>query len=266
MSVLDPISHALASLFQAAHAGLLWLGADPSSGTTWVLCVTIFVAAVRIALLPLVVHGVRQAHAAARARPQLAELTRRYRNRKDADAMRRFMKERRRIAAEHRLSRLSLLPVLIQVPIWVALYHLLSNVAAGVAVGAMTPHLVASLGAASLLGLPLAERGYLGGGWSHLTVVGGLAITAAVLSYVTQKFLIAPNTVLTDVPDVVSRTQQLMPTLSLVGLLVAGGAVPVALLVYWVCSAAWTFGQSAVIWRWFPTPGSPAAARASGRR
>jgi YidC/Oxa1 family membrane protein insertase len=58
-----------------------------------------------------------------------------------------------------------------------------------------------------------------------------------------------------------ARTQQLMPALSAVGLLVAGGVVPVALLVYWVCNAVWTFAQSAVVWRWFPTPGSPAAAR-----
>jgi YidC/Oxa1 family membrane protein insertase len=264
MSVLDPFSHALAAVLAAAHTSLASLGADPASGTTWVVCVAAVVAIVRVALLPLVVHGVRQAHATARARPQLARLTKRFRNRKDAEAMRSFMDERRRIRAEHNLSRLSLVPVLIQVPIWLALYHLVSNVAAGVAVGAMGPHLVASLGAATLLGLPLAERGYLGAGWSHLAVVGGLAVTAALLSYVAQRFLVVPNTIVTDVPEVIARTQQLMPALSAVGLLVAGGVVPVALLVYWVCNSTWTLGQSAVIWRWFPTPGSPAANRASG--
>jgi len=40
--------------------------------------------------------------------------------------------------------------------------------------------------------------------------------------------------------------------------------VPVALLVYWVCSSRWTLVQSAVVWRWFPTPGSAAATRAAG--
>jgi len=42
---------------------------------------------------------------------------------------------------------------------------------------------------------------------------------------------------------------------------VAGSVVPMALLAYWVCNGVWTLGQSAVIWRWFPTPGSPAAER-----
>ena len=219
MSVLDPISHVLAAVLAMAHTGLVSLGADPGSGTTRVLCVAVLVVVVRAALLPLVAHGVRRAQVAARARPQLSDL----------------------------------LP-LIQLPILLALYHLLSDVAAGVAVGAVTPHLVASLGAATLLGLPLAERGYLGAGWSHLAVVGGLAVVAALLSYATQRFLLAPSAVLGDVPDAIARIHQLLPALSAAGLLVAGGAVPVALLVYWVCNSIWTLGQSAVIRRWFPTP------------
>ena len=219
MSVLDPISHVLAAVLAMAHTGLVSLGADPGSGTTWVLCVAVLVVVVRAALLPLVAHGVRRAHAAAMARPQLSDL----------------------------------LP-LIQLPILLALYHLLSDVAAGVAVGAVTPHLVASLGAATLLGLPLAERGYLGAGWSQLAVVGGLAVVAALLSYATQRFLVAPSVVLGDVPDAITRIHQMLPALSAAGLLVAGGVVPVTLLVYWVCNSIWTLGQSAVIRRWFPTP------------
>ena len=112
MSVLDPLSHVLAAVVAAAHTGLTSLGADPASGTTWVLCIALVVVLVRVALLPLAVHSVRQLHAAARARPQLTELARRYRNRKDPDSVRAFMKERRRIASAHNMSRLSVLPLL----------------------------------------------------------------------------------------------------------------------------------------------------------
>lgn len=263
MSVLEPLTHALAAVVATAHTTFTSLGADPSSGATWVLSIATVVLMVRIALLPLAVHGVRQVHASAQARPQLSALTKRYAGRRDPDSMRAFMQERRRIAAEHSLSRLSVLPLLVQVPVWLALYHLLAHVAAGVPVGAVNLALTFSLAAATVFGVPLAERGYLGAGWTHLAVVAGLAGTAAVLSYVTQRFLIAPNTVLADVPDVVARTQQLLPAVSAVGLVVAGGFVPVALLVYWVCNQAWTLGQSAVVRRWFPTPGSPAASRSA---
>ena len=263
MSFLDPLSHALAALVAAAHVALTSLGVNPTSGTTWLLCIAAIVVVVRVALLPLVVHGVRLAHATARARPQMQDLVKRYRNRKDPDSVRKHMEERRRIAAEHGMPRLGCLPLLIQLPIWLALYHLLADVAAGVPVGAMNLELVASLTAATVLGVPLAERGYLGAGVPHLAVVAGLAVVAAALAYVTQKYLVAPNTITDGLPEAVASAQQMMPALSALGLIVAGGFVPVALLAYWVCNSVWTMGQSWVIWRWFPTPGSPAAGRGS---
>jgi YidC/Oxa1 family membrane protein insertase len=262
MFLLDPLTHALAAIVAAAHAGLTYLGADPAAGTTWLLAIAAVVVTIRVALLPLIAHGVRLAHASARARPQLQDLATRYKNRSDRDSMRRHMEERRRIAAEHGVPRLGCLPMLVQLPIWLALYQLLADVAAGVPVGAMSAELVASLGAATLLGVPLAERGYLGAGAAHLAVVAGMAVVAATLAYVTQQYFVAPNTVTDGLPEAVARAQQMMPALSALGLLVAGGVVPAALLVYWVCNSVWTLGQSAVIWHRFPTPGSPAASRA----
>ena len=261
MNVLDPLSHALASLLAATHAALTSLGADPSSGTTWLLCIAAVVVTVRVALLPLVAHGVRLAHASARARPHLQDLANRYRNRRDPASTRKLRDERRRIAADHGMSRLGCLPMLIQLPIWLALYDLLADVAAGAPVGAMTPELVSSLAAATLLGVPLAERGYLSPGAGHLAVIAGMALAAAALTYLTQKYFVATNIVTDGLPGPVAVVQQLMPAVSAVGLLVAGGVVPVALLAYWVCNSMWTMGQTAVIWHWFPTPGTPAAGR-----
>jgi YidC/Oxa1 family membrane protein insertase len=262
MSLLDPFSHALAAVIAAAQVGLTSLGADPTAGITWLLAIAAVVVAVRVALLPLVVHGVRLAHASARAQPHLRDLAERYQNRKDPESMRQFLEERRRVTAEHGVSRLGCLPMLIQVPIWFALYRLLADVAGGASVGAMTPELVASLGAATLLGVPLAERGYLGGGATHLAVVAGMAVAAAGLAYITQRYVVAPNTSIDGLPEAVARVQHFMPAFSALGLIVAGGVVPLALLSYWVCNSAWTLGQSAVISHWFPTPGTPAANRA----
>lgn len=262
MSLLDPFQHALAAVLASTHDLLSTLGADPAAGSTWLLCVAGVVVALRLALLPVVVHGVRQAHAGARARPHLQELAGRLGKRPDADALRRHLEERRRVSAEHGVSRLGWLPALLQLPVWLALYHLLSAVTAGTAVGAMGPGLVSSLGAASVLGITLAGRGYLGGGPVHFAVVAGLAVAAATLSYVTQRYVVAPHTLTDGVPQAMASAQQWMPALSAVGLLVAGGVVPVTLLAYWVCNSAWTLGQSAIIARWFPTPGTAAAARA----
>ncbi|WP_134766634.1 membrane protein insertase YidC [Nocardioides sp. 1609] len=261
MSVLEPVQHALAVVVSGAHAGLTALGAGPDAGATWVLSIAAVVLVVRCALLPLVVHGVRSAHATARARPALKALSARYQGQRDADSLRALTEERRAIAAEHGMSRLGCLPLLVQLPIWLGLYHLMSNVARGTAVGAMGSDLVSSLGHATLAGVPLADRGYAGAGPGHLAVVAGLALTAATLSFVTQRYLVAPTIVTADLPEAMATAQRMMPVLSAGGMLFAGGVVPVALLVYWVANSTWTLGQSAVVWRWFPTPGSPAALR-----
>lgn len=261
MSVLDPLSHALAAVVAGAHTGLTALGADPSSGVVWVLSIASVVVVVRLALMPLVVRGVRMAHSSARARPHLRELTERYRGRTDPDSLRELIAERRRIAADHGMPRLGCLPTLLQIPVWMALYHLVSDVAAGTTVGAMGTEQVVSLAGATVLGVSLADRGYLGAGPTHLAVVAGLALATATLSYVTQRWFVAGNTVAGDLPEAMLAAQQLVPLVSAGALLVMGGVVPVALLVYWTCSALWTCAQSATVWRWFPTPGSPAALR-----
>lgn len=263
MSVLDPLSHALATVVATAHSAVTALGADPDGAATWLLSIAGVVVLVRLALLPLVVRGVRQAHAAARARPHLQRLGEQYRQKlagRDPDTMRAYLEERRRLGAEHGVSRLGCLPTLVQIPVWMALYHLLAQVAGGTAVGALTPALVASFGAATILGVPLAAHGY-GGAGIHLAVVAGLAGTAALVGYLTQRHLIAPTTVTEGMPEAMLSAQQLVPLLSAGGMLVAGGVVPVALLAYWLMSGLWTCGQAAVVWRWFPTPGSPAAQR-----
>ncbi|MDT9592348.1 membrane protein insertase YidC [Nocardioides zeae] len=263
MSVLDPVTHALAAALATAHHTLEPLLDPLPSGVLWVAAITTLVVGVRLLVLPLAVHGVRQAHASARARPALQDLARRHRGARSPEAVAAYRAARAEVARENGVSRLGCLPLLVQVPVWIGLYHLLSDVAGGQQVGAMGSDLVASVASATLLGVPLVARGYVGGA-THVAVVAALAGTVAVLSFVTQRFLVAPNQVLDGVPEAVARAQALMPALTALGMLVAASVVPVALLVYWLVNATWTAGQAAVVVRRFPTPGSPAAlARAS---
>lgn len=261
MSLLEPISHALAAVLATTHHALTSFGAPPDGAATWVLGIASLVVLVRLLLLPFVAHGVRQAHAAARARPHLRGIAEHYQGRTDAESIRAHMDERRAVSTEHGVSRLGCLPVLVQLPVWIALYHFVSDVASGSVVGAMDAGLVSSFGAATVVGVSLAGHGYLGSGAVHLAVVAGLAATAATLSYVTQRHVVAPNTPMDQMPEAMVAAQRIMPVLSAGGMLLAGGVVPVALLVYWVCSQTWTLGQSAAIARWWPTPGTVAAAR-----
>ncbi|MEU6138394.1 membrane protein insertase YidC [Nocardioides sp. NPDC047086] len=263
MSVLAPLSHALAAVLAGAHHVLSFAGDNAS----WLLAIAAVVVLVRLALLPLTIRGVRTAHASARARPQLQALTKKYQKKQtskgsasQADMMA-MMEERRKINEEHGVPRFAMLAAFAQLPIFLALYHLLSDVSRSNSVGAMSDSLVASLGKATFLGAPLTGHGYLSGDTSHLVITLGLAATAAAVSYLSQRMWVLPNMVRADMPESMIRMQELMPVISAGGMLLAGSSVPLALLVYWVISGLWTAGQAAVIHRWFPTPGSPAAER-----
>lgn len=260
-----PFTHLVSAGLAGAHHTLTAAGLDPHGGLTWALAIAGLVVAVRLALLPLVVHGVRLGRTSAAARPALAELRGRYADRTDLESLRALRAEQRRIQGEHGVPALGCLPLLLQLPILFALYRVLSDVAGGHTVGAMDAALVASAGSASLLGVHLAER--LGGASpGHLALIAATATVAALLAYVTQRCFALPNTVLDGLPEQVADVQRLMPTVSALGVLLAAGAVPFGLLVYWVASNAWALGQQAVITAWFPTPGSAAHAARAARR
>lgn len=264
--VLSPLTHLVAAALAATHTLVTRLGLDPGGGAAWLLAVVGLVIAVRVVLLPLTAHSVRLARATGSARPQLTELRRRHRGRTDLQSRRELAAEQRRIHAEHGVSRAGCLPVLLQLPILFALYHVLAGVARGEPVGAMDAVLVAAAGSASLLGVSLADRLDLSAAPEQVAVVAGLAVTAALLSYATQRWFVLPNLVLEGMPQALADAQRMTPVLSAAGLLVAAGAVPVGLLLYWVASNTWTLGQQAVVTRWFPTPGSPAHTARRARR
>ena len=188
-----PFTHLVSAALAAAHAGLTAAGLDPHAGVTWALAIIALVVAVRLAVLPVAVHGVRMAHASASARPALEALRKRYAGRTDLASLQAMRTEQAQIRREHGMSALGCLPMLLQLPILFALYRVLSLVAAGQSVGAMDAALVASAGSASIIGVRLAER--IGGAASltEVVVLVAAGLVAAALAYLTQRWFVLPN-------------------------------------------------------------------------
>lgn len=268
MSLFDTLTQLIAAALAAGHALVTRAGLPADGSLGWILAIVALVVAVRVALLPVVVHGVRLAHAGARARPHLRELQERYAGRTDPDSVRELFAARRAVNAEHGVSRLGCLPLLLQLPILFALYAVLGAVANRQPVGAMDAALVASAGSASILGVSLADRwgDALGHSAGHALVVVLLAASAAGLSYLTQRYAVLPNQVLDGLPEAFAQAQRVMPAVSALGILAGAIAVPLGLLVYWVANNAFTLVQQGAITRFAPTPGSPAYAARAARR
>jgi len=261
--LLSPITHAVAAVLAATHDVAGSLGLSPGSAGAWLLAVLLLVVAVRTVLLPVTIHGVRSSHARAHAAPQLRELRQRYAGSRDLEQLTAMRAEQRAIHAEHGVSGWSLAPALLQLPLFYALYRVVSDLTAGHSVGALDAGLVASASAASLAGLHLTS--HLGTTLGSNPVAGlvlvAVAVGAAALSLLTQRWFVLPMTDPTDLPEGMATVHRLLPWLGAVGVLAAAVVVPAGLVAYWFFNNAWTFVQQGVIWRFAPTPGSPAARR-----
>lgn len=96
MRTAAPPAHARSALL-----ALFAFGLPPGSAGAWLLGIAMLVMVVRTALLPVAIHGVRLAHARARALPALTELGRGYEGTRDLDRLREMRSEQRCIHAEH---------------------------------------------------------------------------------------------------------------------------------------------------------------------
>ncbi len=265
--VTTAVTTAVAVVLAAAHDLAGVVGLSPGSAGAWLLSIALLVVAVRTAMLPIALHGVRATHARAHAAPQLRELRRRYAGGRDRQQLIAQRAEQKRIHAEHGVSGWSLAPALLQVPLFYALYRVVSDLTAGHPVGALDAALVASASAASVLGLHLTR--HLGATLVARDPAGlallGVAVAAALLSLATQRWFVAPMTDPADVPEALAAAQRLVPWLGAGGVLVAAWVVPAGLVVYWLANNAWTFAQQGLVWRFAPTPDSPAAARRASK-
>lgn len=265
-TLLTPITHALASVLAGAHSLATDLGLASGSATAWLLAIAAVVVTVRTLMLPLVVRGVRDSHARAKARPQLLALQRRYDGRRDLESLQRMRAEQREVHAEHGVSAWGVAPVLLQLPLLFALYRVISDVTAGQGVGALDSGLVASATSASVLGLHLSSR--LGSAFAASPSAGlvlvAVVVLSALLSFATQRWFTLPMTDPNGQPELMLQVQQWMPLVGAAGVLASAAFVPAGLIVYWCLSNLWTFVQQGVVWRFAPTPGSPAALRRTG--
>ncbi|GAB3583841.1 YidC/Oxa1 family membrane protein insertase [Calidifontibacter terrae] len=237
---LAPLTTLLGSVLATTHAAATTAGLDGALG--WVIAIALLTCAVRVVLLPFAITGARNARRAAAAAPALRALQQKYVDRRDPDSLQDLMRERRAVQREHGLSSLGWVPLLIQMPLLISLYHLIMKVSGGSSVGALTAVTVASASAASVGGVHLGSR-LLSGSMAEGALVLGLALCAGLATWATQRWF-----AMTPAPaagDPMSVVQSVMPWLSLIGVVAGAFFVPAGLVLYWTFSNAWTLGQQA---------------------
>ena len=157
----------------------------------------------------------------------------------------------------------SCLPVLLQMPIFLALFRVLDGASRGIPRGhffAKNPGLMESLQHAKFFGAELAGR-FLpmndGFGGTQVVALVLIIIMVATLFY-TQLQLMRKNMPPESLTGPMAQQQKMMIYLFPLMYLFSGVSFPIGVMLYWSTSNLWTLGQQEILIRNNPTPNTPA--------
>lgn len=269
MNVLDtlmaPVETAISWILVHAVQLLGLVGLEPTRGVTWLAAVSLLVVLVRLALIPLTIRQIRMARATAAMAPAMHALQTRYRGRTDPESRRHMAEESAALRREHGASLLGCLPILLQAPIFYALFHVLRAVSQDHAVGHLDQELVDQASSATFSGAHLADTVLAAQtGTGHVVAVVVVA-ASAVATLVTQRRQQRLNTPLQDPAGPAAAFSRSAVYLAPATLVLSGLWLPLGVLTYWLVSNLWTLGQQLVVIRYLPTPGTPAHRRYTAR-
>src|SRR5918994_5059262 len=230
----------------------------PETGVAWVLSIIGLTLVIRIALIPLFVKQIKSSRNMQLIQPKVRELQKKYGHDRE-----RLAQETMKLYKDSGTNPFaSCLPILLQMPIFLALFRLIDQAAKNPEVqrGLMTTELNEQFGDAVFLGAKISDT-FLNTddlGVRVLAAVLVLAMTAT--TFLTQRQLMSKNMPADALSGPYAQQQKMLLYVLPVVFAVGGIAFPIGVLFYWTTSNLWTMGQQFYVIRNNPAPGTPAAA------
>jgi len=269
-ALLDPLYNVVAWILVHFHALWTWLGLNPDGGWTWVLSIVGLVVVIRIILIPLFVKQIKAQRGLQMLQPQIKELQKRHKDdrQKQSEELMKLYRE----TGTNPFS--SCLPIFLQMPIFFALFHVLSySVQKQIPIGAMTQSLVDSAHSATIFGAPISATFLTsqadlppGTQLSHVRIVTlVLIVLMSATTFTTQKQLMVKGMPSGQSNPMMQQQKILIYVFPLM-FAVFGINFPIGVLFYWLTTNLWSMGQQFYVIRRNPSPGSPAAAALEARQ
>jgi YidC/Oxa1 family membrane protein insertase len=268
-TILWPLKWAVEFILVAFHWLFTTLGMDPDAGITWVLAIAGLVVVVRAALIPVFVRQIKSQRKMLEIAPDLKKIQDKYKGKKDQYSREAMSRETMALYSKHGTNPLSsCLPLLLQMPIFFALFSVLNDVAlkkGAAGVGPMSAELAQSFYNASLFGVASLHTTFIEAMNSNppqFTVMI-IAMTMVVLmtasQFITQLQIVSKNMSEETKASPAFRQQRILLYILPIVFAVSGVAFPLGVMFYWLVSNFWTMGQQFIVIRNMPTPGSQAA-------
>jgi YidC/Oxa1 family membrane protein insertase len=283
-SVLAPLEWVVAWLMVGFHTIFTAIGLPPEAGFTWALSIVGLVIVIRIILIPLFV---KQIHASRRMQliqPEMQKIQKKYKGKTDPESRQAMTQETMALYKRTGTNPFSsCLPILLQSPIFFALFRVLNSLA-GIAattkspIGPLTPQVAAQANASTIFGAPLSAT------FQHtVTIVLGHPVTVpstintkivcvvmivlmSASTFTTQRQLMMKNMPASALDNPFAKQQKVLLYLMPLMFVFSGVSFAIGVLLYWLTTNLWSMGQQFYTIRRMPAPGSPAEKALEERR
>ncbi|NLP84855.1 membrane protein insertase YidC [Microbacterium sp. CFH 90308] len=268
-TILWPLKWLVEAVLVFWHWLFTTIGLPPADGITWVLAIVGLVIVVRSAMIPLFVRQIKSQRKMMEIAPELRKVQEKYRGKKDQLSREAMSRETMALYKKHGTTPVSsCLPLLVQMPVFFALFSVLNDV---------TRHAVAGIGGVGLLNPELTQEFYnaklFGVASLHETLIQAFETsnTAAIVILLTLVVLMIASQFFTQL-QIISKNlspeaktgqayqmQKIMLYVLPFAFVFSGVFFPLGVVIYWFVSNLWTMGQQFLVIREMPTPGSDAA-------
>jgi YidC/Oxa1 family membrane protein insertase len=234
---------------------VLGLGAD--GGLAWALAIIGLTLIVRTALIPLFVKQIKSSRNMQLIQPKVKELQKKYGHDRE-----RLAQETMKLYRETDTNPFaSCLPIIIQMPIFLALFRLLNQAATDrTGHGVLTDALATRFGDARLFGeLPISASFLSPDGMFGVQILAGVLVVAmTATTLLTQRQLMSKNMPADALSGPYAQQQRTLLYVLPVVFALGGIAFPIGVLFYWATSNLWTMCQQFYVIRNNPAPCTPA--------
>jgi YidC/Oxa1 family membrane protein insertase len=264
--MLDPLYTAVSWVLLRWYQLFTLLGMDKQGGLTWALSIVMLVVTARLLMFRFFVKQVHYQRRMQEMQPKIKKLQEKHKG--DKATLQREMMALQQAEGFNPIS--GCLPMFLQIPVFIALFHVLKHMsnsiglplsAPGLRLYGFTAQQTYDASHAKLFNAPLAASLHesaskilaLGGDVSATrTVTIVLVIVSAAATLVTQRAVIA------NAPAPAEGQAAMIQKLMLVGIPISvvfsGFIFPLGVLLYWFTSNLWTMGQQFYIHRFHPHP------------
>ena len=265
-TLLYPIKIVVAWIMVGIHHGLVAIGLDSAHGLAWVLSIVGLTIVIRILLIPLFFKQIKAQRGLQIMQPELQALQKKYKGKKDPASRQAQQQEMMELYRKHGTNPFSsCMPILLQMPIFFALFRVLASLPALANgtyprpnIGPLTQALAKDAEAATLIGARLSDTFVSSSDPTTKIVTVVLIALMSITTFITTRQLTMKNMSQAALDNPMARQQQMMMYLFPVIFAVTGINFPIGVLIYWTTTNLWSMGQQFYTIQKYPAPGSEA--------